>query len=67
MSGTQWEYMMVNLTDCNGKECEVLNSYGANGWELVAVTSENAQYCSGAYLKRPLIKQPAPAQDAPPR
>lgn len=66
MSGTKWEYMTVNLTYCEGRECEVLNSYGANGWELVAVTSESEQYCSEAYLKRPLIEQPAPAQDTPP-
>jgi len=47
----QWEYRTINLCDLprNCKEAELLDEAGDEGWELVAITSNNL-----AYLKRPI-------------
>jgi hypothetical protein len=48
---TGWQYLTINLVDLppTTDEVAVLNAAGAQGWELVRITSDNM-----AYLKRPL-------------
>jgi hypothetical protein len=51
---TRWEYFVAPLLEHNPGE--ILDTFGENGWELVAVTQQ--QTPSGgtsliAYLKRP--------------
>ena len=47
---TEWEYRKVDLNQHRprGDELEVLNSAGADGWELVSINGNSI-----AYLKRP--------------
>ena len=44
-----WEYTRadLSLTSKRGSELDILNALGAEGWELVAIMSNNV-----AYLKR---------------
>jgi hypothetical protein len=46
---TEWEYKKIDLNQqrTGSDELEMLNAAGANGWELVGITSNNI-----AYLKR---------------
>lgn len=46
---SEWEYMKVDLNNAARKEDDinVLNRFGKDGWDLVAVTSNNM-----AYLKK---------------
>jgi hypothetical protein len=48
---TQWKYRRFNLCEQRPRsdELDMLNSAGADGWELVGITSHNV-----AYLKRPI-------------
>lgn len=48
---SQWEYAKRNLGDVppRADDIDLLNAAGKEGWELVAITSNNL-----AYLKRPL-------------
>jgi hypothetical protein len=48
---TDWEYRRIdlNLHRPQGDDLDLLNAVGADGWELVGVTSNNF-----AYLKREL-------------
>ena len=54
----EWEYITISLNDIPFKPgvIEVLNDAGKQGWELVAVTSNNV-----AYLKRQVVQAPATA------
>jgi len=47
----EWEYRKINLNDHGqrGNELDMLNAAGADGWQLVGITSNNI-----AYLKRSL-------------
>jgi hypothetical protein len=47
---TVWEYRRINLSEQRPRsdELDMLNVAGADGWELVGITSHNI-----AYLKRP--------------
>ena len=53
----EWEYRKIDLNQHRPQvdELDMLNAAGADGWELVGITSNNI-----AYLKRELEK-PAPA------
>ena len=46
---TEWEYLKINLNQHppRGDELDLLNAAGAEGWELVGITSNNT-----AYLRR---------------
>jgi hypothetical protein len=46
-----WKYRKINLSEQRPRsdELDMLNSAGADGWELVGITSNNI-----AYLKRPI-------------
>jgi hypothetical protein len=61
-SMSQWQYRKIDLNDLPLKidEIEILNGAGGDGWELVAILTNNI-----AYLKRPL-EEPVSAVDAPP-
>jgi H-NS histone family len=54
---TAWKYQRINLSEQRPRsdELDMLNTAGADGWELVAITSNNI-----AYLKRP-IEEPVQA------
>jgi hypothetical protein len=54
---TDWEYRKIdlNLHRPQGDELDLLNAAGAEGWELVGITSNSI-----AYLKRQL-EEPTPA------
>ena len=54
---TEWEYRKIDLNQQRPRsdELDMLNAAGADGWELVGITSNNT-----AYLKRP-IEEPARA------
>ena len=54
---TRWEYTEVA---CRGKEDAEFRELGADGWELVAVTSDSEDRFPVAYFKRP-IEIPAAA------
>ena len=47
----QWEYTKIDLGGASAKrsDTDILTSVGNEGWELVAITINNA-----AYLKRPV-------------
>ena len=51
----EWEYIIISLNDIPIKPgvIEVLNDAGKEGWELVAVTSNNI-----AYMKRQVAEAP---------
>jgi hypothetical protein len=51
----EWEYITISLNDIPFKPgiIEVLNDAGKEGWELVAVTSNNI-----AYMKRQVAEAP---------
>jgi hypothetical protein len=61
----EWQYRKVDLGDLPHRtsDIDLLNLVGADGWELVVVTTNNI-----AYLKRPRepVKRPAQRQ-MPPR
>jgi DNA-binding protein H-NS len=48
---TEWQYRKIDLNQQRPRsdELEMLNAAGADGWELVGITTNNA-----AYLKRPI-------------
>ena len=48
---TEWEYRKIDLNQQRPRsdELAMLNAAGADGWELVGITTNNA-----AYLKRPI-------------
>jgi hypothetical protein len=48
---TVWKYRKINLSEQRPRsdELDMLNTAGADGWELVGITSNNI-----AYLKRPI-------------
>jgi hypothetical protein len=50
---SEWEYITVNLSDLprDTGELDLLNDAGKNGWELIAIVSNNI-----AYLKREVAK-----------
>ena len=50
-----WEYSTLDLNDLPRRTdaVDVLNSAGAEGWELVAVTGTGV-----AYVKRPIAEPP---------
>jgi len=50
-TATVWKYRKLNLSEQRPRsdELDMLNSAGADGWELVGITSNNI-----AYLKRPI-------------
>jgi Domain of unknown function (DUF4177) len=48
----QWEYRAIHLSGLpQDKKFDVLNDAGADGWELVGITTNNI-----AYLKREVAK-----------
>jgi hypothetical protein len=55
---TDWEYRKIDLNQQHprGGELDLLNAAGAEGWELVGISSNNI-----AYVKRPLEDVPVPA------
>ena len=57
---SEWEYRKIDLNQHRpqGDELDLLNAAGADGWELVGITSNNF-----AYLKREL-EELAPARTA---
>src|SRR6185436_6079943 len=57
---SEWEYRKIDLNQHRpqGDELDLLNAAGADGWELVGITSNNM-----AYLKRE-IEEIAPAAHA---
>jgi DNA-binding protein H-NS len=58
----EWEYRKIDLNQHRpqGDELDMLNAAGADGWELVGITSNNI-----AYLKRELEEiEPAQAGSA---
>ena len=50
----EWEYRIIDLANLspNTTELNLLEGAGKDGWELVAITTNNI-----AYLKRPLAKR----------
>jgi hypothetical protein len=52
---TEWQYRKIDLNHQQPRsdELSMLNAAGAEGWELVGITSNNT-----AYLKRPLEERP---------
>ena len=48
---TEWEYRKIDLNHQRPRsdDLDMLNAAGADGWELVGITTNNA-----AYLKRPI-------------
>ena len=48
---TIWKYRKINLSEQRARsdDLDMLNTAGADGWELVGITSNNI-----AYLKRPI-------------
>ena len=61
----EWEYRKIDLNQQRPRsdELDMLNTCGADGWELVAITSNNV-----AYLKRPIEELVVPSEysrDAP--
>jgi hypothetical protein len=61
----EWEYRKIDLNQQRPRsdELDILNTCGADGWELVAITSNNV-----AYLKRPIEELVVPSEysrDAP--
>jgi hypothetical protein len=48
---TIWKYRKINLSEQRPRsdELDILNTAGADGWELVGITNNNI-----AYLKRPV-------------
>jgi hypothetical protein len=63
---TDWEYRKIdlNLHRPQGDELDLLNAAGAEGWELVGITSNSI-----AYLKRELEelqRQPGTPEPRPP-
>jgi hypothetical protein len=62
---SEWEYRKIDLNQQRPRsdELDMLNTCGADGWELVAITSNNV-----AYLKRPIEELVVPSEysrDAP--
>ena len=59
----KWEYLVIDLSDLPRRtdEIDLLNDAGANGWELVGITTNNK-----AYLKRQVAEPDAPSA-MPPR
>jgi hypothetical protein len=52
---SRWEYFVAPVLEHN--PAEILNSFGEDGWELVAVLAQPTpmgQTSTVAYLKRPL-------------
>jgi hypothetical protein len=49
----EWEYSKIDLNDLPRKaeDVDLLNDVGAQGWEIIAITSNNI-----AYLKRQIGK-----------
>jgi hypothetical protein len=58
----KWQYRRIDLNELSPRsnDVQLLNAAGAEGWQLVAVTSNRI-----AYLKRP-IGDAACAPDEPP-
>ena len=56
---TEWEYRKIDLNQQRPRsdELDMLNAAGADGWELVSITSTNL-----AYLKRPIEELALPSQ-----
>jgi hypothetical protein len=54
----QWEYRKIPLIEApsGGGNIDILNDAGEEGWELVAITTDNV-----AYLKRQVAGPIAPA------
>lgn len=54
----EWEYRKVDLSQHRprGDEVDILNAAGADGWELVGISTNNI-----AYLKRAPDEEPLPA------
>ncbi len=54
---SEWEYRKIDLSQQGPRsdELDLLNAAGADGWELVGITSNNI-----AHLKRPLDQHAAP-------
>jgi hypothetical protein len=52
----EWEYRKIGLNQHSARENDLalLNAAGAEGWELIGITSNNI-----AYLKRPVEEHPA--------
>jgi hypothetical protein len=62
-SMSEWEYIKIDLNDLprNTRGIDLLNGAGKEGWELVALTSNNI-----AFLKRPVRRRTSrPAASAP--
>ena len=57
MQITCWEYRMSNLNDLprKGTELELLNTAGAEGWELILIAVNRV-----AYFKRRIEDDPLP-------
>ena len=56
---TQWEYMTIDFGELppRARPLAALNNAGGQGWELVAIVSNNV-----AYLKRPVGKGSRPTR-----
>ena len=59
---SEWEYMKIDLNDLPRRTegIDLLNDAGKDGWELVALTSNNI-----AYLKRKIRKRSSTAAASP--
>lgn len=58
----QWEYRAIRINELpQEKKLDVLNDAGEDGWELVAIMTDDV-----AYLKREVVK-PGTALAKPPR
>ena len=55
----EWEYRKIDLNQQHPRrdDIDILNAAGADGWDLVGITSNNM-----AYLKR-LVEEPVPVEE----
>jgi hypothetical protein len=63
----EWEYMKIDLNDLPRRTegIDLLNDAGKDGWELVALTSNNIAYLKRKIRKRSSTPVASPAPSTP--